>query len=293
VKYGGLKFLEAAHVKDLIAILRWLDNPRNTVAAFRVVQLLPGMGPGNARKAVDHLTENGFSYASLKTFVPPQPAAAGWHKLGEMLLMLSDPERQWPGQVHAAREWYRPHFERIYEHFHTRLGDLDQLEQLCGQYPSRERFLSELALDPPNATSDLAGQPLLDEDYLVLTTIHSAKGMEWDTVYVLNVVDGSFPSEFSTGKPELIEEERRLFYVALTRAQNDLMLMAPLRFHLTNQPKTGDAHVYGGRSRFLTEKVLKNLDATTFQGSNMSGAASLQESEQSTVDVSAKLKEMW
>jgi DNA helicase II / ATP-dependent DNA helicase PcrA len=117
--------------------------------------------------------------------------------------------------------------------------------------------------------------------------------MEWDTVYVLNVVDGSFPSEFSTGKPELIEEERRLFYVALTRAQNDLMLMAPLRFHLTNQPKTGDAHVYGGRSRFLTEKVLKNLDATTFQGSNMSGAASLQESEQSTVDVSAKLKEMW
>ena len=112
-----------------------------------------------------------------------------------------------------AREWYRPHFERLYEHFHTRLGDLDQLELLSGQYPSRERFLTELTLDPPNATSDLSGRPTLDEDYLVLSTIHSAKGMEWDTVYLLNVVDGSFPSEFATGKPELIEEERRLLYV--------------------------------------------------------------------------------
>jgi DNA helicase II / ATP-dependent DNA helicase PcrA len=293
VKYGGLKFLEAAHVKDLIAILRWLDNPRNTVAAFRVVQLLPGMGPGNARKAVDHLTENGFSYASLKTFVPPQPAAAGWHKLGEMLLMLSDPERQWPGQVHAAREWYRPHFERIYEHFHTRLGDLDQLEMLSGQYPSRERFLTELTLDPPNATSDLAGKPTLDEDYLTLTTVHSAKGMEWDVVYVLNVVDGSFPSEFSTGKTELIEEERRLLYVCLTRARDDLHLMAPLRFHLTNQSRQGDAHVYGGRSRFLTDKVLTKLEAATFHGSNLDGAASLQDAQDATLDVSAKLKERW
>jgi DNA helicase-2/ATP-dependent DNA helicase PcrA len=209
------------------------------------------------------------------------------------MLALADPQRQWQGQIYQAREWYRPHFERIYEHFHTRLGDLDQLEMLSGQYPSRERFLSELALDPPNATSDLAGQPQLDEDYLVLTTIHSAKGMEWDTVYVLNVVDGSFPSEFSTGKTELIEEERRLFYVALTRARNDLMLVHPLRFHLTNQPKQGDAHVYGGRSRFLTDKVLKQLEAITFQGSNIGGAVGLQDSGEAAVDVSAKLKEMW
>ena len=293
VKYGGLKFLEAAHVKDLIAILRWIDNPRNTLAAFRVAQLLPGMGPGNARKVVDHLTENGFSCASLKTFVPPQPAAAGWHKLGEMMVMLSDPQRQWQGQVNAAREWYRPHFERIYEHFHTRLGDLDQLELLSGQYPSRERFLSELTLDPPNATSDLAGKPTLDEDYLTLTTVHSAKGMEWDAVYVLNVVDGSFPSEFSTGKTELIEEERRLLYVCLTRARDDLHLMAPLRFHLTNQSRQGDAHVYGGRSRFLTDKVLNKLEAATFHGSSLEGASTLQESQDATLDVSAKLKEMW
>jgi DNA helicase-2/ATP-dependent DNA helicase PcrA len=293
VKYGGLKFLEASHIKDLMAILRWVDNPRNTIAAFRVAQLLPGMGPANARKVVDHFTESGYAFTSLKAFVPPQPAVAGWHKLSELMCSLSDPQRQWQGQVNAAREWYRPHFERIYEHFHTRLGDLDQLELLSGQYPSRERFLTELTLDPPNATSDLAGKPTLDEDYLTLTTVHSAKGMEWDVVYVLNVVDGSFPSEFSTGKAELVEEERRLLYVCLTRARDDLHLMAPLKFPLTNQSRQGDAHVYGGRSRFLTDKVLKHLEAATFRGSNLDGAASLPEVQETTLDVSARLKEMW
>ena len=178
-----------------------------------------------------------------------------------------------------ARDWYRPHFERLYEQFHTRLGDLDQLELLSGQYPSRERFLTELTLDPPNATSDLSGRPTLDEDFLVLSTIHSAKGMEWDTVFVLNVVDGSFPSEFATGKPELIEEERRLLYVALTRAQNDLLLMVPLKFHLTHQSRQGDAHVYGGRSRFLTEKVQKTLDPPPSTAPTSPAADTLAESD--------------
>lgn len=293
-KYGGLKFLEAGHIKDLMSILRWADNPRNGLAAFRTLQLLPGMGPAFARKAVEHLQANSFALTSLPAFVPPPAAKHAFEKLTELLLALADPQRQWPGQLHMARDWYKPHFERIYEHFHTRLGDLDQLELLSGQYPSRERFLSELTLDPPNATSDLAGTPGLDEDYLILTTIHSAKGMEWDTVYLLNVVDGSFPSEFATGKAELIEEERRLFYVALTRAQNDLILMAPLKFHLTNQSRHGDAHVYGGRSRFLTEKVLKSLDATTFQGSSLGIAdISPQAGSESALDITARMKDMW
>jgi DNA helicase II / ATP-dependent DNA helicase PcrA len=295
MKFGGLKFLEAGHIKDLMALLRWADNPRNNLSAFRVLQLMPGMGPVNARKAIDHLEANGSTFAAMKTFTPPQPAGAAWAKLIDLMLALGDPQRPWPGQVHQAREWYKPQFERIYEHFHTRLGDLDQLELLSGQYPSRERFLTELTLDPPNATSDLAGQPVLDEDYVTLSTIHSAKGMEWDTVFVLNVVDGSFPSEFSTGKAELIEEERRLFYVALTRAQNDLVLMAPLKFHLTNQSRQGDAHVYGGRSRFMTEKVLQKLDPTTFHGSSNAGGDTLRSdsTENATLDVSARLKEMW
>jgi DNA helicase II / ATP-dependent DNA helicase PcrA len=293
-KYGGLKFLEAGHIKDLLSLLRWADNPRNTLAAFRALQLLPGMGPANARRVIEHLAAQQFALGSLKGFQVPAAAAFGFEKLTALLLSLAEPQRPWPGQLHEAREWYRPHFERIYEHFHTRLGDLDQLELLSGQYPSRERFLTELTLDPPHATSDLAGTPVLDEDYLVLSTIHSAKGMEWDTVYLLNVVDGSFPSEFATGRAELIEEERRLLYVALTRAQNELVLMAPLKFHLTNQSRQGDAHVYGGRSRFLTERVLKQLDASTFRGSALSGAdVPLQGNAELALDVSTRLKEMW
>jgi len=292
VKYGGLKFLEAAHIKDVLSVLRWADNPRNTIAGFRMLQLVPGMGPANARKAIEHMEQAGYSFQALKTFEVPQAMGTDWRKTTELLLALADPQRQWPGQVNLVREWYRPHFERIYEHFHTRVGDIDQLELLSGQYPSRERFLTELTLDPPNATSDLAGQPVLDEDYLVLSTIHSAKGMEWDTVYLLNVVDGSFPSEFATGKPELIEEERRLLYVAMTRAQNELLLMGPLKYHLTQQARSGDAHVYGGRSRFMTDKVLKCFEPRTFQGSSM-GDAGLQGAADASLDVGARLKEMW
>ncbi|HZO23428.1 MAG TPA: ATP-dependent helicase [Steroidobacteraceae bacterium] len=292
-KYGGLKFLEAGHIKDVLGVLRWADNPRNTLAAFRIIQILPGMGPANARKAVEHLQAHDHALTALRAFNAPPAAQIAFQRLVDLLLTLAEPQRQWQGQVYLVREWYRPHFERLYEHFHTRIGDLDQLELLAGQYPSRERFVTELTLDPPNATSDLAGTPILDEDYLTLTTIHSAKGMEWDTVYLLNVVDGSFPSEFATGRPEMIEEERRLLYVALTRAQNELILLAPLKFHLTNQSRHGDAHVYGGRSRFLTEKVLKQLDAVSFQGSGLASGAPLLPSADSTLDVGARLKEMW
>jgi DNA helicase II / ATP-dependent DNA helicase PcrA len=291
-KYGGLKFLEAGHVKDLMAVLRWADNPRNSLAAFRALQLLPGMGPANARLAIEHLTAGNFALGSLQTFAAPAPARHGFEKLVELLAVLAEPGRQWPGQLHQAREWYKPHFERIYEHFHARISDLDQLELLSGQYPSRERFLTELTLDPPNATSDLASTPMLDEDYLILSTIHSAKGMEWDTVFLLNVVDGSFPSEFATGKAELIEEERRLLYVGLTRAQNDLILVAPLKFQLTNQSRQGDAHVYAARSRFLTEKVLKTLEASTFQGSSLGTDVALQGTGESTLDITARMKDM-
>jgi DNA helicase-2/ATP-dependent DNA helicase PcrA len=294
VKYGGLKVLEAAHLKDLMAVLRWADNPRNTLAAFRTLQLLPGMGPVNARAAIEHLQASGYAFAALQGFQPPQGCEPDWRRLSELMQTLSDPQLPWPGQVNMVREWYRPHFERLYEHFHTRLGDLDQLEMLSGQYPSRERFLTELTLDPPNATSDLAGRPTLDEDYLVLSTIHSAKGMEWDTVFVLNVVDGSFPSEFATGKTELIDEERRLLYVALTRAQNELLLIAPLKFHLTQQARQADGHVYGGRSRFLTEKVLKTLEPASFRSIVSDGADALApESAPVSVDVSARLRDMW
>jgi DNA helicase-2/ATP-dependent DNA helicase PcrA len=160
----------------------------------------------------------------------------------------------------AAGDRRVPHrLERLYDGIDTREADIEQLEQISGRYATRERFLTELTLDPPSATGDLSGDPLLDEDYLVLSTVHSAKGQEWDAVYVLNVTDGNFPSEFATGKPKLIEEERRLLYVAMTRAKQSLTLVAPLRFHVTQQARDGDRHVYGARSRFVTETLLGTL----------------------------------
>ena len=292
VKYGGLRFLEAAHVKDLLALLRWADNPRNHMAAFRALQLLPGMGPANAQRAIAHLAAHEHAAGALATFAAPHVTPAEIQKLSQLLQTLMDPKREWPGQVHLVREWYKPHLERIYESVHTRIGDLEQLELLSGQFTSRERFITELTLDPPEAAGDLAGKPNLDEDYLVLSTIHSAKGMEWDTVYLLNVVDGSFPSEFATRKPELIEEERRLLYVAMTRARNELLLYSPLKFPITSQPRHSDAHVYGGRSRFMTEKVLKAFDAVVVHGAN-ADEVTLGDAGSSALDVSARLKEMW
>ena len=292
VKYGGLKFLEAAHVKDMLALLRWADNPRNTLAAFRVLQMLPGMGPANARRCLDAQEAAGCSVAALREFAPPAAAVQDYSKLVDLLLTLGEPGREWAGQLRLVREWYQPHLERLYEHVHTRIGDLDQLEQLSQNYPSRERFITELTLDPPQVTSDLAGAPLRDEDYLVLSTIHSAKGMEWDTVFLLNVVDGSFPSEFATGRQELIDEERRLLYVAMTRARNELQLISPLKFPITQQQPRGDAHVYGGRSRFLNDKVLKCLEQTTWQASR-GGEGVLKDAGAPRIDLAARLKDLW
>jgi DNA helicase II / ATP-dependent DNA helicase PcrA len=291
VKYGGLKFLEAAHVKDMMSVLRWADNARNSVAAFRVLKLLPGFGPATAKQAVDYFEAQNFSVKSLAAFDAPQPVKMDWKRFCVMFERLADPATPWPGQVGLVREWYKPQLERIYDAAWTRMGDLEQLEQLSNQHPSRERFLTELTLDPPVVSSDQSGAASKDEDYVILSTIHSAKGQEWDIVYVLNVSDGNFPSEFSTGKPELIEEERRLLYVAMTRARTELHLCAPLRYQVTQQPKDGDKHVYGAKSRFMTDKVLECCERISLR--NMRGVESLREGESATVDVGAKLKEMW
>jgi len=293
VKYGGLKFLEAAHVKDLLAVLRWADNPHNQLAAFRVLQFMQGMGPANAKRALDHFIAANYQWSSLEKFEPPNDTRIHWKKFAELFTALGDPNREWRGQIALVREFYKPHMERMYEHVHMRIGDLDQLELLSSQYQTRERFVTELTLDPPNATGDLSGQPIHDEDYLVLSTIHSAKGMEWDNVYVLNVVEGSFPNEFSTGKAEAIEEERRLLYVAMTRARNELNCVVPLRFQITSQPKTSDGHVYGGRSRFLTEKVVKCFDEQTFQSANTEVKMEESVADSGTIDVASRLKQMW
>ena len=295
VKYGGLKFLEAAHVKDLLSILKWAENPKNEVAAFRVLKLMPGFGPSYAAKCFDHLALNEFSLAALCDFVPPSAALGEWVGFCELMASLSGAtldDSGWQSQVTQTRRWYQPHLERMYDSLETREADLEQLEQISGRYPTRERFLTELTLDPPSKAGDEAGDPLLDEDYLILSTVHSAKGQEWDAVFLLGVTDGSFPSEFATGKPELIEEERRLMYVAMTRAKQSLTLIAPLRFHVTHQPPDGDKHVYGARSRFVTERLMGTLQPM-FKGRMDANASRLASKSATKIDVASRMREMW
>jgi DNA helicase-2/ATP-dependent DNA helicase PcrA len=292
VKYGGLKFLEAAHVKDLLAILRWADNSKNRVAAFRVLQLMPGVGPGNADRCWKAFEAGGHEWNALAGFRAPTAAREDWAALLELLASIGAASARWQGQVGLARRWYEPQLMRIYEAGGVRSGDLEQLERIALQFASRERFLSELTLDPPNATSDISNAASLDEDFLILSTVHSAKGQEWDRVFVLNVSDGNFPNEYAAGKPEAIEEERRLLYVAMTRAKNELDLISPLKYYVTQQPRMGDAHVYGARSRFLTPGVMAAFDALVWPPAELAlerpAAKPLPR-----VDVAARLRGLW
>ena len=295
VKYGGLKFLEAAHVKDLLSVLKWAENPKNEVAAFRVLKLLPGMGPANAARCFEHMAVADYLFSSLHECRPPAAAAADWSAFCAMMAGLSNAEfndHGWQTQLTQVRRWYQPHLERLYDGLDTREADLEQLEQVSGRYPTRERFLTELTLDPPSAAGDLAGDPLLDEDYLILSTVHSAKGQEWQSVFILNVSDGNFPSEFATGKPAMIDEERRLLYVAMTRAKQSLSLIAPLRYHVTQQRRDGDKHVYGARSRFMSEQLLATMDKD-FRGGPESDSVRLGAGSNRRIDVSARMREMW
>jgi DNA helicase-2/ATP-dependent DNA helicase PcrA len=291
VKYGGLKFLEAAHVKDMLSVLRWADNPKNRIAAFRALQLLPGMGPATAEGFLLRFELAGHAWSSLRDCPAPPALGDAWAPFEALMLQLAVPEGPWQGQVALVRCWFEPHLERIYDAPHVRAGDLLQLERIAQHFATREQFLSELALDPPAATGDVSDTPYLDEDYLVLSTVHSAKGQEWDSVYVLNVADGEFPSEFSTGKADQIEEERRLLYVAMTRAKNDLHLIAPLKYYVTGQSKMGDRHVYGARSRFLTRAVMAKLEPVAWPEQQQRSPAMAP--GPARIDVAGKLRRLW
>ncbi len=196
----------------------------------------------------------------------------------------------WPADLGQVVEWMRPHLERRYEDAATRLADLEALERIGATYPSQERFLAELTLDPPNAASDESGPPHLDEDYLVLSTIHSAKGQEWRSVFVLNVVDGCIPSEMATGSSEEIEEERRLLDVAMTRARDELSLIAPQRFYVHGQPRGGDRHVLASRSRFIPAKLLPLFERIAWPASRAEASPA---ANGPRVDLAARMRAMW
>ncbi|WP_092000801.1 ATP-dependent helicase [Paraburkholderia lycopersici] len=299
VKFGGLRFLDAAHVKDVLAVLRWAENPLDRVAGFRVTQLLPGVGPANAARLLDQVAACTGAYRAaeaLAAFAPPPRAAEDWPAFAALVDSLSMRATPWPAEFERVRRWYEPHLERNYEDAQARLADLLQMESIASTYASRERFLTELTLDPPDATSAESADPLLDEDYLILSTIHSAKGQEWRNVFVLNGVDGCIPSDLGAGSDEELEEERRLLYVAMTRAKEDLHIVVPQRFYVHNQAASGDRHVWASRTRFIGAPMLPLFESRAWPPASVASApsaAGLAAAAQAKVEIAAKLRKMW
>lgn len=258
-KYDGLRFVEMAHVKDLISFLRLAENPRDTMAVLRVLGLIPGIGPKTAATLDEALTSAGGDFAAWADVRVPEPARGIWPSVVGLLrnLAVAGPGDV-PAQIHAVRAVYQPLLERRYDNAPAHLRDLEQIELLAARANDRAQFLTDLVIDPPASMQDLAGPPLLDEDYLILSTMHSAKGLEFDVVYVIHAADGNIPSDMATGSTDEIEEERRLFYVACTRARDQLCVTHPLRYY--SQPwGKADTHGYAQRSRFLSETVLQHF----------------------------------
>jgi DNA helicase-2/ATP-dependent DNA helicase PcrA len=290
VKFGGLKFLDAAHVKDVLAFLKFVENPRDRVAGFRVLHLLPGIGPASAQRILDQTSVLADPISALQSLPIPARTGSDWTSFVETIANLRYSE--WPADIERVRLWYTPHLERIHEDAEVRLADLLQLEQIAAGYPSRERFLTEVTLDPPDATSDRAGPPLRDEDYLILSTIHSAKGQEWKSVYALNVVDGCMPSDLGAGTTAELEEERRLLYVAMTRAKDDLHLIVPQRFFVHGQAARGDRHLYASRTRFIPDNLVKLFERTTWPTAAASAPAA-KSSQAVQIDIRERMSGMW
>jgi DNA helicase-2/ATP-dependent DNA helicase PcrA len=253
--------------------------------------MLEGVGPTTAAKVLDRMAGRDMVDA-LATFAPPAKAASSWRELVELMTALRKVDAEWPAQLDLVRQWYQPYLEQKHADAIVRAGDLDQLQRIAAGAPSRTQFLTDLTLDPPSATSDEAGVPLLDEDYLILSTIHSAKGQEWKSVFVLNVVDGCIPSDMATGNVDEIEEERRLLYVAMTRAKDQLALMVPHRFYVHGQARGGDKHLYASRSRFIPAAIVSNfcVYASPLAAQRASAA---RPGAGISVDLPARMRGMW
>ncbi|MHC5112335.1 MAG: ATP-dependent helicase [Planctomycetota bacterium] len=302
-KYGGLKFVEAAHVKDTMAYLRILENPTDQLSWYRVLLLMKGIGPTNAKRIMEYLlfgrtsdaaanknatanqpddnvsdsepndgdTSNGGDrVTALRRLIdaPPKvpPAARdSFEALRQVLARCCgfdvDRPDQEPGeplelasQLELIGKLYEPICEEVYDNTLVRMRDLEQLADIAAGYRSRSRFITDLTLDPPVSTSDFAGAPYLDDDYMILSTIHSAKGCEWTSVHVLHCSDGHIPSDMATADQAGIDEERRLFYVALTRAKDYLYVYFPLRYYLSGNPHS-DRHSYAQLTRYIDDSV--------------------------------------
>jgi DNA helicase II / ATP-dependent DNA helicase PcrA len=289
-KWGGLKFLEAAHVKDVLAFLRILENPRDEVSWYRILLLLPGIGDATARAAIDNMANAAWESAAFGRYNPPQRARAAHTALVQLLDGLrSAPvldHAQVAADIARVRLLYDSILRERYDRVEPRLADLDQLQVIAAGYPDRATFLSALALEPPQATQDLPGGTKEEEDTLVLSTAHSAKGKEWDAVFVIWAVDGWFPSARCLNDDEETEEERRLMYVALTRARNYLSVTYPLNAYSSRR---GAEYSIDQLCRFIDRGVRDNMQRVAVSGEN--GAAPPEEPrKQPLMDLRALLR---
>jgi DNA helicase-2/ATP-dependent DNA helicase PcrA len=293
VKFGGLKFLEAAHIKDVVSVLRWAENPRNRLAGYRTALLVAGIGPATVQRLLNEMDGSPEPARALASFSPAPSARDDWALLRDLIVQLRSNRDAWPHELAHVHRWYAPQLERLYDDARVRQADLTQLERIAEGFRSRERFLTELALDPPQATSGEAGNPHLDEDYLILSTMHSAKGQEWQSVHILNAVDGCIPSDLMTGSSQLIEEERRLLYVAMTRARQHLHVLVPQRFYVSQQRTSGDRHVYASLTRFITPSVAEAFEWSGPAPSTDVLPAVPAAAVRSPVDIAATLRSYW
>ncbi len=227
VKRGGVKFIETAHVKDLLAHLRVVANPLDAVSWHRVLMLIEGVGPKKAQGVLTAIVKTGKPHHVLREV--GGRSGQGLKNLSLTLESLTKAQHVGPAeQVSRIYEYYMPILKEQYDDYPKRTRDLDHLQTIAEGYPGVDEFLSDLALEPPDGSAAGVEAPDRDDEQLVLSTIHSAKGLEWQCVFVIWVVDGKFPSLYSFVTDEELEEERRLFYVAVTRAKRHLYLTYPI-----------------------------------------------------------------
>ncbi|MBN1576527.1 MAG: ATP-dependent helicase [Chitinispirillaceae bacterium] len=288
-KWGGLKFLEAAHIKDFISFMRLLENPRDEISWFRVLQLYEGVGPSTAAAVYEYLASQQFNAALIASAPVSPKVQRELAALGKLFGDLAAEATELAVQLDRVSRLYLPLLERNYENSQPRRNDIEHIIELAAPYRSRSRFLAEITLDPPNSTSDFAGPPSRDEDYLILSTIHSAKGCEWDVVYLIHAADGCLPSDMATGSDEEIEEELRLAYVAMTRARDRLYVTWPMRFY-SHPMGFSDGHVYGQCSRFFTKDVLATMECVAAPGLELHDAV---EDVDCGSDVKGKMRGLW
>jgi DNA helicase-2/ATP-dependent DNA helicase PcrA len=229
IKRGGFQFMEAAHVKDLLAHLRVLANPQDAISWGRILRLLEGVGPGASQKIIKWLLDGGNAIERLRSYEAKGKSAHGLKTLAQVLQVAAEAESP-AEQAQYLLQYYIPILKQNYPDDHPkRLRDMEHFQGMTERYRSLERLLSDMALEPPNDSiaGVLAVNP--DEGPLILSTIHSAKGLEWHSVFIIWALEGRFPSFYNTNSAEELEEERRLLYVAATRAKQNLFISYPTR----------------------------------------------------------------